>query len=136
MGLFSALGNVYKAVRSALTRTGVYVGETADYPRVEIHSITESEWLDKGSLKSVSCIVECISDKRIADVIEMNAENLRRMLESQLNLDKGWKVVGVIPGQLQSLTETTETKEILYRLLQNVTIYVQRINNRHNGSIR
>lgn len=126
MGLFSALGNVYKAVRSALTRTGVYVGETADYPRVEIHSITESEWLDKGSLKSVSCIVECISDKRIADVIEMNAENLRRMLESQLSLDKGWKVVGVIPGQLQSLTETTETKEILYRLLQNVTIYVQR----------
>lgn len=126
MGLFSALGNVYKAVRQALTRTGVYVGETADYPRVEIHSITESEWLDKGSLKSVSCIVECISDKRIADVIEMNAENLRRMLESQLNLDKGWMVVGVIPGQLQSLTETTETKEILYRLLQNVTIYVQR----------
>lgn len=128
MGLFSALGNVYKAVRSALTRTGVYVGETADYPRVEIHSITESEWLDKGSLKSVSCIVECISDKRIADVIEMNAENLRRMLESQLNLDKGWKVVGVIPGQLQSLTETTETKEILYRLLQNITIYVERYN--------
>lgn len=126
MGLFSALGNVYKAVRSALTRTGVCVGETAEYPRVEIHSITESEWLDKGSLKSVSCIVECISDKRIADVIEMNAENLRRMLESQLNLDKGWKVVGVIPGQLQSLTGTTETKEILYRLLQNVTIYVQR----------
>ena len=126
MGLFSALGNVYKAVRQALTRTGVYVGETAEYPRVEIHSITESEWLDKGSLKSVSCIVECISDKRIADVIEMNAENLRRMLESQLNLDKGWKVVGVIPGQLQSLTETTETKEMLYRLLQNVTIYVQR----------
>lgn len=126
MGLFSALGNVYKAVRQALTRTGVYVGETAEYPRVEIHSITESEWLDKGSLKSVSCIVECISDKRIADVIEMNAENLRRMLESQLNLDKGWKVVGVIPGQLQSLTETTETKEILYRLLQNITIYVQR----------
>lgn len=126
MGLFSALGNVYKAVRQTLTRTGVYVGETAEYPRVEIHSITESEWLDKGSLKSVSCIVECISDKRIADVIEMNAENLRRMLESQLNLDKGWKVVGVIPGQLQSLTETTETKEILYRLLQNVTIYVQR----------
>ena len=126
MGLFSALGNVYKAIRTALTRTGIYVGETADYPRVEIHSITESEWLDKGSLKTVSCIVECISDKRIADVIEMNAENLRRMLESQLNLDKGWKVVGVIPGQLQSLTEATETKEILYRLLQNVTIYVQR----------
>jgi hypothetical protein len=128
MGLFSALGNVYKAVRQALTRTGVYVGETADYPRVEIHSITESEWLDKGSLKTVSCIVECISDKRIADVIEMNAENLRRMLESQLNLDKEWKVVGVIPGQLQSLTETTETKEILYRLLQNITIYVERYN--------
>lgn len=128
MGLFSALGNVYKAIRSALVRTGVHVGETADYPRVEIHSITESEWLDKGSLKSISCIIECISDRRIADVLEMNAENLRRMLHGQLNLEDGWNVVGVIAGQLQSLTETADTKEILYRLLQNVTIFVKRNN--------
>lgn len=125
----SALGGVFKALRSALTRTGVHVGETAGYPRIEIHSITESEWLDKGTLKTVSCTVECMSDQRIHDILDMNEENLRRMLGQALMLDNGWTVIGIVPGQLQELTETTDTKAILYRLLQSVTIYVQRINN-------
>ena len=66
-----ALAEVYKALRARLTRKGVFVGGTADYPRVEIHSVTESAWLDKGSVKSVTCIVECISDRRMQDVQEM-----------------------------------------------------------------
>lgn len=126
-GIFSALGAVFKGLRSVLTRTGVNVGGTADYPRVEIHSITESEWLDKGWLKRITCIVECLSDKRIADVVEMNNENLMRMLEKSIALDKGWKIVGVVAGQAQELTETTDTKAIIYRLLQNMTIYVERV---------
>lgn len=125
--IFSALGAVFKGLRTALTRTGVNVGGTADYPRVEIHSITESEWLDKGWLKRVTCIVECISDRRVADVIELNNENLLRMLEKSISLDKGWKIVGVVAGQAQELTETTDTKAILYRLLQNMTLYVERV---------
>ena len=128
-GLFSAIGAVYKALRARLTRKGIYVGSTADYPRVEIHSITESEWLDKGhTLKTISCIVECISDKRMQDVMDMSEENLSRMLGENLMLDDGWAVVGVISGQLQELTEVTDTAAILYRLLQNVTIYVEQIN--------
>jgi hypothetical protein len=126
-GIFSALGAVFKGLRSVLTRTGVNVGGTADYPRVEIHSITESEWLDKGWLKRITCVVECLSDKRIADVVEMNNENLVRMLENSIALDKGWKIVGVIAGQAQELTETTDTKAIIYRLLQNMTLYVERV---------
>lgn len=121
----SALGEVYKALRSALSRSGVYVGGSASYPRVEIHSIIESEWLDKGSLKSISCIVECISDKRMTDVLEMNEENLRRMLEESLALGEGWHIVGIIPGQLQEMTEASETNAIIYRMLQNMTIYVE-----------
>lgn len=128
-GLFSAIGAVYKALRARLTRTGIHVGSTADYPRVEIHSITESEWLDKGhTLKTISCIVECISDKRMQDVMDMSEENLSRMLGENLMLDYGWAVVGVVSGQLQELTEVTDTAAILYRLLQNVTIYVEQIN--------
>ena len=79
-GIIGAIGSVYKALRSALTRTGVNVGGTADYPRVEIHSIVESAWLDKGSVKTITCIVECISDRRMQDVLDMNEENLKRML--------------------------------------------------------
>lgn len=126
-GIFSALGAVFKGLRSSLTRTGVNVGGTADYPRVEIHSITESEWMDKGWMKRITCVVECLSDKRIADVVEMNHENLSRMLEQSIALDDNWKVVGFVAGQAQELTETTDTKAIIYRLLQNMTIYVERL---------
>lgn len=129
-GFFSAIGAVFKALRGRLNRSGVNVGGTADYPRVEIHTITESEWLDKGkTLKRITCIVECISVRRMADVLEMNDENLRRMLEDSLNLDDGWHIVGIVEGQAQELTETSETQALLYRLMQNLTIYVQRLNN-------
>lgn len=126
-GIIGAIGSVYKALRSALTRTGVNVGGTADYPRVEIHSIVESAWLDKGSVKTITCIVECISDRRMQDVLDMNEENLKRMLGDSLNLGEDWYVFGIVAGQVQELTETTDTKAILYRLLQNVTIYVEQI---------
>ena len=127
IGLFSAMGAVFKALRSALTRQGVNVGGTADYPRIEIHSITESEWLDKiGSIKRISCVVECMSVRRMADVLEMNDENLRRMLCDSLNLEAGWHIVGIEPGQAQELNESTDTQAILYRLMQNLTIYVER----------
>ena len=129
-GFFSAIGAVFKAMRNALNRSGVNVGGTADYPRVEIHTITESEWLDKGhTFKRITCIVECISARRMADVLEMNEENLRRMLEESLSLDDGWHIVSIVEGQAQELTETSETQALLYRLMQNLTIYVQRLNN-------
>ena len=125
-GLFSAIGAVFKGLRASLTRSGVNVGGTADYPRIEIHSITESEWLDKGSIKRITAIVECISNKRMTDVLEMNETNLARILGDKLMLSEGWKVSGVVTGQAQELTETSDTNAIIYRLMQNVTIYVER----------
>ena len=125
-GLFSALGAVFKGLRASLTRSGVNVGGTADYPRIEIHSITESEWLDKGSIKRITAIVECISNKRMTDVLEMNETNLARILGDKLMLSEGWKVSGVVTGQAQEQTETSDTNAIIYRLMQNVTIYVER----------
>ena len=125
-GLFSAIGAVFKGLRASLTRSGVNVGGTADYPRIEIHSITESEWLDKGSIKRITAVVECISNKRMTDVLEMNETNLARILGDKLMLSEGWKVSGVVTGQAQELTETSDTNAIIYRLMQNVTIYVER----------
>ena len=125
-GLFSAIGAVFKGLRASLTRSGGNVGGTADYPRIEIHSITESEWRDKGSIKRITAIVECISNKRMTDVLEMNETNLARILGDKLMLSEGWKVSGVVTGQAQELTETSDTNAIIYRLMQNVTIYVER----------
>ena len=124
-----ALAEIYKALRARLARSGVPVGGTADYPRIEIHSLVESAALDKeGDIKQVTCIVECISNRKMHDVQEMHEENLHRMLGNALQLGDNWQVFGIVCGQVQEMTEVSDTNAIIYRLLQNVTIYVERIN--------
>ena len=126
-GIMSALGAVYKGIVARLTRKGVKVGGTASYPRVEVHSVIEQEPLDKGgTVRSISCIVESISEDRMAEVVGLNEGNLEQ-LSMALNLDADWRIVGIQQGQLQQITETSETNKILYRLLQNITVYVQLI---------
>lgn len=127
-GFISALGAVYKGLVARLTRKGVNVGGTASYPRVEVHSVTEQEPLDKGGIvRSISCIIECMSEDKISNIMDMNEDNLTRLLGDALDLGSAWRLIGINPGQLQQITETTETNKILYRLLQNVTIYVERL---------
>ena len=126
-GIMSALGAVYKGIVARLTRKGVNVGGTASYPRVEVHSVTEQEPLDKGgTVPSISCIVESISEDRMAEVVGLNEGNLEQ-LSMALNLGADWRIIGIQQGQLQQITETSETNKILYRLLQNITVYVQLI---------
>ena len=126
-GIMSALGAVYKGIVARLTRKGGNVGGTASYPRVEVHSVTEQEPLDKGgTVRSISCIVESISEDRMAEVVGLNEGNLEQ-LSMALNLGADWRIIGIQQGQLQQITETSETNKILYRLLQNITVYVQLI---------
>ena len=127
-GFMSALGAVYKGLVARLTRKGVNVGGTASYPRVEVHSVTEQEPLDKGGIvRSISCIIECMSEDKISTIMDMNEDNLTRLLGDALDLGSSWRLIGINPGQLQQITETTDTNKILYRLLQNVTIFVERL---------
>ena len=127
-GFISALGAVYKALVSGLTRKGVKVGGTASYPRVEVHSVVEQEPIDKGGIvHTITCIVESMNEDKMADVMQMNEGNLERLVAQALNLGESWRIIDIIPGQLQVLTESTETNKILYRLLQNITIYIERL---------
>ena len=127
-GFISALGAVYKALVSVLTRKGVKVGGTASYPRVEVHSVVEPEPIDKdGIVRIITCIVESMSEDKMADVMQMNEGNLERLVAQALNLGESWRIIDIIPGQLQELTESTETNKILYRLLQNITVYVEQL---------
>lgn len=126
-GFFSALGAVYKALVSGLTRKGVKVGGTASYPRVEVHSVIEGAPLDKdGKIKSLTCTVECISEDKLSSVLQMNSDNLDLLLASSLNIDKPWHIISIDAGVTQQLTETSETNAILYRIIQDLTIYVER----------
>lgn len=125
MNYRSAQGEIYKALRGQLVREGVSVGETADYPRVEIHSFTENAPSDKdGSLRTLSCIVESMSVRSYGEAVSMNADNLGRLLADGWWDGTDFTIVGITPDQLTELTETLETKEILYRQLQRINILV------------
>lgn len=124
----SSYGSVYSAVVSRLTRTGVEVGGTAGYPRIEVHSISEGEPLDKeGELRQVSLTVESISNKSMSECVNMNDTNLRLLTESDLSVGTGWLSIGVVPVQLQDLTETSDTNTIIYRLLQQFNIFIMAV---------
>ena len=126
-GLFSAIGATYKALVARLTRKGVHVGGTGAYPRVEVHSVTETPALDKaGRIKSLTCTVECISEDRLASVLQMNADNLNLLLNESLQIEAPWHIIGIDAGVAQQLTETSDTNAIIYRLIQDLTIYVER----------
>ena len=125
MAYRSAQGEVYKALRKQLLRDGIPVGETANYPRIEIHSFTENAPTDKdGMVRSLSCVVESMSVKSYGDAVTMNEGNLEMLLEDGWGIDKGFTILGITPDQLTELTETLETQEILYRQLQRINVLI------------
>jgi hypothetical protein len=122
----SGYRTIYNALVSRLSRSGVTVGKTAKVPRVEIHSIREGERLDKdGALRQISVIVESISNTSLGNATTMNEDNLKLLTENELELS-GWTCLGILPVQLQDLTESSDTNKILYRLLQEVTIFLEK----------
>lgn len=121
----SAYGPFYSDVVARLTRAGVTVGRTSFYPRIEVHSITESERLDKeGQLRQFQFTVESIGNASLAATAAMNEANIE-LLTSEISLPEGWRCLGIIPGQLQDLTESADTAKIIYRLLQGFTAWVE-----------
>lgn len=125
MSYRSAQREVYKALRRQLVRNDIPVGETAGYPRIEIHSFTENAPTDKdGMVRTLSCIVESMSVKSYGDAVEMNEGNLERLLADGWGIDKGFTILGITPDQLTELTETLETKAILYRQLQRINVLI------------
>lgn len=122
----SGYRTIYNALVSRLSRSGITVGKTAKVPRVEIHSIREGERLDKdGALRQISVIVESISNTSLGNATTMNEDNLKLLSENELELD-GWTCLGILPIQLQDLTESSDTNKIIYRLLQEVTIFLEK----------
>lgn len=123
----SGYGPVYSAVVARLARPGVTVGRTARLPRVEVHSITEGERLDKeGQVRQITLTVESIGNTSLVATAQVNEANIER-LTSELTLPTGWTCLGVVPDQLQDLTESSDTNKIVYRLLQTFTVWVMRV---------
>lgn len=129
----SGYGPFYASVVARLTRPGVMVGRTSFYPRIEVHTFTEGDRLDKeGQVRQLSFTVESIGNASLAATVEMNDENVK-LLTSGLSLPEGWRCLGVIPDQLQDLTESSDTAKIIYRLLQGFTAWVERVKTEENN---
>lgn len=112
---------------SALEREGVAVGNTASYPRIELHTFIEAPAMDKGNaVRVLSCIVESMSNRSAGLAADMNAENLSR-LGALAYSGEDFAIVGIVPTQLQELTETSDPQLILYRVLQSIDIYIQQL---------
>ena len=122
----STQGQLYKALRAQLLMPGISVGDTADFPRVEIHSFAENASLDKdGCVKTVACTVESMSTRSYGDAVTMNEQNLERLGEDGWHtIGKGLTILGVIPDQLTELTEVLDTQDILYRQLQRINVII------------
>lgn len=122
----SGYRTIYNALVARLTRSGVIIGRTASLPRVEIHSIRENERLDKdGALRQLSVTVESMSNRSLGEAVTMNEDNLRLLTEYELELE-GWTCLGVVPVLLQDLSETSDTNKIVYRLLQEFNIFLEK----------
>lgn len=126
MGLFkSAYAAIYKTFRSILKRGSLNVGGTAGYPRVELHSFTEGEPLDKGSqLRRIEMTIESMSNKDLAEAVRMAEDNLDILLRDA-GVAGDFQVIGVIPTQLRDLTEVSDTQQVIYRILQTMTVFVE-----------
>lgn len=129
----SAYGLVRAAIVQALKeldREGVAIGGTAALPRVEVHTVTEQQRLDKsGTLRQLSCIVETIHDASYEEAVIIADENLAVLA--------GWtpfeigndvqtvRIIGCLPEQRQDLTESSDTNKIVYRILDTYTLFVE-----------
>ena len=123
----SAYRDLYTAIVSRLTRTGVHVGGTANYPRVEVHSFREQERLDKeGAIRQINFTVESMSNTSLTEAVTMNEANIRLLSQYDLEIT-GWNCLSILSVQLQDLTETTDSKKIIYRILQECSIFLEKI---------
>lgn len=119
---------IYKALKTALERQGVPVGGTSKIPRVELHSFIESQALDKeGRVRQISCVMESMSNVSLEDSEYLNAVNLEKLAAIGNIDDNNFSLLGIIPNQLQDLTEASDSDSIIYRQLQSLDITIEQL---------
>lgn len=124
----SAYEPLYASVVACLKAASLKVGGTAGYPRLEVHSITEGQRLDKdGAVRTLTLTVESISSSSLVEAAQNSDAAMAAITaEGALEPGEGWDVLTVDPVQLQDLTETSDSAKIIYRILQSYEVIVER----------
>ena len=115
----SGYGDTYSAIVSCLKRSGVKVGGTSSYPRVEVYNVT-------GALRSIEFAVDSVSSTSLQEAVNLNDENMAR-LGTSLNMGKFWQLIDVIPTTLNDSTEVTDSSTIIYRITQRYKLIISSI---------
>lgn len=115
-----ALAVVYRILAERLKSGG-----TASYPRVEVHSLSEGEPLDKGyQVRELEAVVESMSNASYGEAVQLDADAMSKIIGYTAEQD-GVRVLGIMPGQLTELTETADTQAILYRQIHRIKIIAE-----------
>lgn len=115
-----ALAVVYRMIAERLKSGG-----TASYPRVEVHSLSEGEPLDKGyQVRELEAVVESMSNASYGEAVQLDADAMSKIIGYTAEQD-GVRVLGIMPGQLTELTETADTQAILYRQIHRIKIIAE-----------
>lgn len=123
MAFISIQGKVFRFLRSKLIREGVFIGESAGYPRVELHTFTEGEPLDKdGQMRELTCQMESLSVQSYGEAVAMNEENLVRVISEDEEAFEDISISGVIFQQLTESIDSLDTNEVLYRQISSIKI--------------
>lgn len=127
----ASYGALYGAIVARLGEVsiaGVKIGSTAGYPRIEVHTVQETDRLDKeGCIRRLSLSIESMSDRSLQQAVEMSDEAMELLTGTALDMGGEWECFGVVPTLLKDLIETPDSKAIIYRVIQQYDFWVTRL---------
>ena len=119
-----ACDELFKHLTKAMQRKGVLIGGSPDYPRAEISNVNEQDTLDKGgSVRSIIITIDSMSAKSLGEALEISQANLDRIRAAQDETEH-FRILGVTESTTNTMEETSETKVVLYRVINNLTFYL------------
>ena len=123
-------GALYRHLFTTFKAEGLPVNSTADYPRVEIVSVTEGEWQDKGGyLRTATVTVDSMSAASQMEAIELNERVVEAIKDTDTSVPGisegiGFEIVGVAETSVSMSEDYVETQLQSYRLTLTVKLII------------
>ena len=123
-------GALYRHLFAALKAEGLPVNSTADYPRVEIVSVTEGEPQDKsGMLRTVTVTIDSISAKSQMEAITLNERTVEAIQGSDTNVlgitdGVDFTVIGAVETSVNMREDYIDTQLQSYRLTLTIRLII------------
>lgn len=119
-----ACGELFRHLVKAMSRDGVLVGKSPDYPRAEITSVNEQDALDKaGEVRTVAVTIDSMSARSLGEAMDISAGNLERIRDADDETEH-FRILGVTESTASTMEDMTETSAVLYRVINNLTFYL------------